>query len=408
MNILLKIAPLIRYREIRILVYTLTNGKPVFSLFRATRKKGQVNIESLIDRSSEKDLLFDEHYYSPEIPLILSLQGEGLVQRIYSGKPADLNKQIPNIDLKEYFSQYHTLDSERTFVALLRKDKLDAVLSQFRDQNIYIGNVFLGYAGFLEFLPSLELKVAKIHAGIHILELDQTRVISVGKSSDNEKPELQEDQIKAEGCESVALGVAVHWFVHPFNKQEERSFIQPDHLKELTAAKLNRWILRYCFPALLGILLINFLLFNQLQQNLESVELTRSDKKKIALHIDRLKKEIGAEKELAVKVNMRGDHVFAYYIDHLAALNVPGIRFEELSVDPVHSKIKANEMIGFSRGSIVIKGVADQSESFGDLLVRLNAANWIGKISRQVYVFDNDSHAAKFEVVLDYKKVGSK
>jgi len=149
-------------------------------------------------------------------------------------------------------------------------------------------------------------------------------------------------------------------------------------------------------------------LFNQLQQNLESVELTRSGKKKIALHIDRLKKEIGAEKELAVKVNMRGDHVFAYYIDHLAALNVPGIRFEELSVDPVHSKIKANEMIGFSRGSIVIKGVADQSESFGNLLVRLNAAGWIGKISRQVYVFDNDSHAAKFEVVLDYKKVGSK
>lgn len=408
MNILLKIAPLIRYREIRILVYTLTNSKPVFSLFRATRRKGQVNIESLIDRSSETKLLSDEHYYSPEIPVILSLQGEGLVQRIYSGEPADLNKHIPNIDVKEYLSQYHALDSERTFVALLRKDKLDAVLSQFRDQNIYIGNVFLGYAGFLEFLPSLELKVAKIHAGIHILELDQTRVISVGKSSDNEKPELQEDQLKAEGCESVALGVAVHWFVHPFDAQEERSLIQPDHLKELTAAKLNRWILRYCFPALLGILLINFLLFNQLQQNLESVELTRSGKKKIALQIERLKKEIGAEKELAVKVNLRVDHVFAYYIDRLAALNVPGIRFEELSVDPVHSKIKANEMIGFSRGSIVIKGIADKSESFGNLLVRLNAADWIGKISKQIYEYDNEFRAAKFEVVLDYKKIDSK
>lgn len=406
MNILLKIAPFIRCREIRILVYTLTTGKPAWSLFKATQKKGQVDIESLTDHLTETNLSGDKQYFPAEIPVILSLQGEGLVQRIYSGKPSELSKHIPNIEIKDYLFQYHTLEDERTFAALLRRDKVDSVLSGLRDQNILIGKVFLGFAGFIEFASSLGPDNRQVHAGTHFTELKQGHVISVGKSGESGVSARSFAEITAEGHKSVALGLAVSFFVHSFGPLEGRSPAESGHLKELVSAKLNLRILKCGFPALLGILLVNFLLFNHLQQNLEGVEQTRSGKKKIALEIERLKKEIDSKKELAEKANMRGYPVFAYYIDHLALLNVPGLRFEELSVDPVRSKIKAGEMIGFNRGSIVIKGTADKSESFGDLLEKLNAAGWVKTIPRQVYSYDNESGAAKFEVVLNYKKIG--
>lgn len=406
MNILLKIAPFIRYREVRILVYTLTTGKQEWSLFKATQKNGQVNIENLTDHSTGTELTGDKPYFPAEIPVILSLQGEGLVQRIYQGKPSELSKHIPNIDIKDYLFQYHALDSERTFAALLRRDKVDFVLSGLREQNILIGKVFLGFAGFIEFAPSLGLDNRRVHTGIHFTELNQGRIVSVGKSDKGEVSEGSSENTIAEDHKSVALGLAVSFFVHSFGPLEGRSSAELDHLKELVSAKLNLRILKCGFPALLGILLVNFLLFNHLQQRLEEVEQTRSGKRKIALQMERLKKEIDSKKQLAETANMRGYPVFAYYIDHLALLNVPGLRFEELSVDPVLSKIKAGEMIGFNRGSIVIKGTADKSESFGDLLEKLNAAGWVKTIPRQVYSYDNESGTARFEVVLDYKKIG--
>ncbi len=406
MNVLLKLAPLIRYKEIRVMIYTLTSGRPEFSLYKAIREKDHLNVECLIENSSQPELLTNKQYHlSAEIPVILSLQGEGLVQRIYTGKPADLNKYIPNIDLRDYLFQYDEPDHERTFVALLRKDKVLSILGELSSQNIFIGKIFLGFAGVIEFIPSLGLNTQKLYAGSHFLEWEHERIVSIGKSDHVNNSGTADDQLRREGSKAVATGIAVSFFVHSLEKGAERSPIETNHLKELIAAKLSALILKCLFPVLLGILVINFFVFNELNGKLQSVDLTRKDKEKIALQIDRLKKEIDTEKELAVKLHMTGPHVFAYYFDRLAALNVSGIRFEELTVDPVHPKIRADEMIGFSQGSVVIKGTADGSESFSKLLVQLNTVGWIKKISRQTYTYNQETGKAQFEVVIDYKRV---
>ncbi len=405
MNLLLKLVSYMKFKEAGVLMYTIKPHGFFYSFYRVSQKKGQADIEILIREKADVELSLLIPFLSVDIPLLLSIQGEGLVQRIYPGKTDELAKHIPNIEIKDYVVQQYELTDDRTFIALLRKERMESILNDLYNLKIAVTNVFLGFYGFIEIPDLFSNDKGNLIVGAHYLEIDNKRVVSVGKSILPDS-ECQGEELVLKNNETVAIATAIVFFIRPLSQEDSMFSLLQNNYKELAAAKLYKIVLKYLLPAMLGLLLINILLFDHLRNELQAEEITRTDKKNLTTQVERLKKEIGTEKEFGEKANLGKSHAFAFYADRIAALNVAGIRFEELAVDPVKTKIRSEELIGIDRGLIVLKGTVKHAEDFSNLLVLLKNVSWIRKIEKQVYTFDNDTGTAKFVVVISYSDPG--
>jgi len=405
MNLFLKLSSYITFRHAGVLLYSITPKGVFYTYFRVTQTKGQASIAALVQERSIEELKEILPFLTSGVPLLLSYQGEGLVQRIYQGKSNELSKYIPNIEPKDYVVQQLDITDEMTFVALLRKEKIESVLTELSNQGISVTNVLLGFYGFVK-IPDLFLQdKGKLIVGAHYLEIENQKAKTVGKSilPDSEAPKEIADK---KDHEMLAMATAITFFIGQQIPEDSELPILGHNFKEMVAAKFNKLLFKYVGPSILGILLINFLVLDHLRAELQSTELNRTESKNMVAQVERLKKEISSEKEFGLKANLGKSHVFAFYADRLAAMNLKGIRFEEIAVDPVKTKIREEELIQIDRGVIVLKGIATHADDFGNLLVQLKKIPWISKIDKQVYFFDHDTGSAKFEVVMRYNEPG--
>ena len=210
--------------------------------------------------------------------MLLSIQGEGLVQRIYDGKIDELTKHIPNIEIKDYVVQQHELTDDRTFVALLRKERMESILNDLYNLKIAVTNVFLGFYGFIEMPDLFSNDEGNLIVGAHYLEIDNKRVVSVGKSNLPDS-ESQKEALVLKNDETVAIATAIIFFIRPLSQEDSVFSLLENNYKELAAAKLYKVLLRYLLPSVLGILLINFLVFDHLRNELQTTEITRTGQK---------------------------------------------------------------------------------------------------------------------------------
>ena len=403
MNLFLKLSSYITFRQAGVLLYNASPGGAFYSYYRVTQTKGQASIAPLVQAKTIGELKEILPFLTSDVPLLLSYQGEGLVQRIYQGKRNELSRYIPNIEPRDYLIQQHEMTDEMTFVALLRKEKMESVLTQLSNLGISVTNVLLGFYGFIKIPELFYQDNGKLIVGAHYLEIENKIAKTVGKSilSDAEPPKEIADK---KDHEILAIATAITFFIGQQIPEDSELPILGHNFKEMVAAKFNKSLFKYAGPSILGILLINFLVLDHLRAELQSTELTRTETENMVGQVERLKKEISSEKEFGLKANLGKSHVFAFYADRLAAMNLKGIRFEEISVDPVKTKIREDELIQIDRGVIVLKGIATQADDFGNLLVQLKMVPWISKIDKQVYIFDHDTGSAKFEVVMRYNE----
>ncbi len=400
MNILLKIVPSFKFRETRVLVFMQTGEGPCYALYRAYRKKGKAEMEPIFGYTRDREILARQNIPAG-MPVILSFQGEGLVQRIFTGTKEEAVKHIPNFKASEYVIQYRDLEDGRTLLALSRKDRIEKAFEDLQKINIFPSALFLGFSGFLKFSGAIAVTKSQLIVGSHSLQLEGEKVLSVEKISRTAPgPERQETKTDED---IEAMGTAISFFINGPGRQEILTAIPTFNLKELVAAKINRSILRYALPALLAILLVNFLVFDHLQLQQQASELTRTSRQELARTVDQLKKEIDAEQKFTGNANLGEEHAFAFYADRLAALRTPGIRFSELTIDPVRKKTRPGEKIDIERGIIILKGSCTNEESFSKFLVGLKNAQWTVEIIKQVYTFSNEAGSASFEMEVTYK-----
>ena len=400
MNILQKIVPFLKFREIRVLIFKQTSEGPCYALYLACRKKGKVEIETIVGYTRNRDTLARQNIPAG-MPVILSFQGEGLVQRIFSGTAEEAVKQIPNFKAGEYVIQHRELDNGRTLVALSRKDRIEKAFEDLRKINILPAALFLGFSGFLKFSGAITVRKSQLIVGTHALQLEEGKVVSVEKTGkvagdpDKQGPATDEDV--------EAMGTAISFFINGPDRLETRTAIPAINLKELAAARINRSILRYALPGLLAVLLVNFLIFDHLQQQLQASEATRTSRQELTRTVEQLKKEIATEQKFTGNANLGEEHAFAFYADRLAALRTPGIRFTGLTIDPVQGKNRPGEKINIQKGRIILTGSCTNEESFSNLLIGLKNAPWTVEIIKQVYSFSNEARSASFEVEVTYK-----
>jgi len=99
--------------------------------------------------------------------------------------------------------------------------------------------------------------------------------------------------------------------------------------------------------------------------------------------------------------NVPANFAFAFYADRLASYVSDDIGLSELSICPVDSKVKEDKVIAFQSNTLKVTGTAPNSAAFSTLLEKINKSAWVKKLNKQVYVFNNETDDASFEIEIE-------
>ncbi len=399
MNLLLKISPVVKYKKCYILVYVNATGPSCF-LFSAILKKGEVELDLMIEDSSDFNLLNDKKLNLKGQPVILSLFGEGVVQRTYRGTVSQLNTIIPNINVDDYHIDSCTYGDDNTFLALFRMGLLEKIIADINKQNVLIGKISLGFVDVVQYKNALLTGKDELFIGGQYVKITDG-LCETGKKVKTGNEESPASEFLKD-IEKAAYGNAISFFLNSKGLPGTLSPILLSNLKELIAAKISALLIKYLLPALMTLLLLNFVLFDRFQKKIDQLSGSLSNTENLRKQVEQLKTQIESEKEFYAQTNLHKNKQFALYVDRVSSLSVQGIRFEKLSVNPLQKRIRGNEMIMYKKNEIELKGTADNAECFSEFLMNINSSALNLRIGKQAYFYDKNKGKADFELVLEF------
>lgn len=394
MNLFLNIASVLKHKKTGVLL--LNKGRETMELsYYQLQKKGssvdicfsQQNINSVesIDPVAEK------------VPNILCIQGIGLVQRVVDKNCDDINQSIPNINQEEYLVLSGGSPGNKKLIALYRKEQLNDILSDPGLTRIPVTGISLGFDGVQEFLQLFENQNMEFIAGLNSLLIENGEIKNISKciSTGTNTYAFADKQRNAN--EILALCTGLQYFIKPTSESFKIQWIK-EQTSEFTARKVSEYILRFVGAGLLVLLLINFLLFDSYNKQLNQLSIEAQEIVELQTEIKELRDDLTLKKQFVSEDNVPGNYSFAFYADHLASYVEDGVRFIELSICPVRGKIKDDKVIEFTGNTLVVKGTSPNSAVFSKFTGKINEANWVKTVEKQVYSYNNENMHAEFEL----------
>ncbi|MBA7543582.1 hypothetical protein ES705_35913 [subsurface metagenome] len=114
---------------------------------------------------------------------------------------------------------------------------------------------------------------------------------------------------------------------------------------------------------------------------------------------DSLRSEILMKTKLINQVGLKHNTRYGYYADRIAATVPKGVVLDELTINPIEDKVKANKPLHFS-SFIRVKGGSRGSILLNDWLRELDKYKWIKDI--EIIDYEKTASTGKFEIQILY------
>ena len=397
MNLLLKISSIIRYKKIGIIVAVRKNSELDISYYQMSKSGSSVDIS--YSHAGLRSL--DEiEFLVKKYPTILTIQGTGIVQRMLPGSNSDIKQNIPNINAEEYLIEIEETNENDKLVALFRRDQIDSILCESTINHFPIHDISIGFTQVCKYLNFFSKETISFEIDGNTLILFENKIQELQKNKTSGNAEYFFAGKNRNSHEIIALSAGLNYFTSKRWNTFQIINIE-EKIKEYTASRLYSFILYYLGTTLFLLLLINFLIFDFYQKKYEKLEIESGDMVMVQNEINQLQSELNAKKQFIQQNNVPENFAFAFYADRLAAFADQGIEFSELSVCPVIGKVKEDKTIAFQSKILQLKGSAPSPTSYSVFLENIKGSQWVKKLNKQVYMFNNETEKSDFEIEIE-------
>lgn len=394
MNTLLKISSTIKFKEIGIIVVCKKKAAYDLSYYRMLKKGSSVDICF----SQEGLNSFHEiNVQAEKTPMILCIQGTGLVQRIMNGSYSEIKQNIPNINTDEYLIDLDETNSGEKLVALCRKEQVESIINDDELQRFPFHSVSLGFIELSKYLKLFSEETNTFGFEGNTIHFKDGLVHEIRKNGMIDTKDYFFAGKNRKSTEILALASGLSYFTGRTWNNFQMPAIN-EKIKEYTASRLSSFILYYLGGSMFFLLLVNFLLFDHYNSKSNQLEIDSSGILTLKNEINQLQADLNAKRQFIQQNNVPENFAFAFYADRLASFVPEGIEFKELSVCPVINKVKDDKVIGFQYNTLRVTGNTTNSIPFSLFLEKINKSSWVRKLDKQVYNYNNANDNADFEL----------
>lgn len=354
-----------------------------------------------IEKQKEGIESFEElaQFIDPKLPIILVLNGKGIIHRKVSFSESDtqvtlLNKVLPNANLNEFDLQETSISSSQGFVSLIRSSSINEIIEQLKRNKLTgIAGCLLGPFVINNILPLINTDIIsneQLRFSTYQLQIREQQITDIGSTEEQVEEAIQIGDDRIQPKLLIAFAAALSYFLGADAGIAKSDIIDniKDEFKQKQKFEFIGWSL---LIAVFSVLLVNYFVFNYYWTKTSGLSSTLSSNQSALNRYDALKVEFAKKKDFLQQNGLLENSRTSFYADKLAGSLPSSIQWIDVNIHPVKKKQVNDEMEGFffENNSIRISGKCQKSTDLNDWMKAVKLKSWISSVALLNYTQDN-------------------
>ena len=329
-------------------------------------------------------------YLKPAIPVLLTVEGKGILIRQVATAGEEISDIIPNAKAEDFYVTQHA----HQLVSVARREVVDRMVNSFTQQGCYVLAVHTGPFALNVMLPFLPDETVEISLPSQQLQISDQQISEVKPASDttlsNERYTLGEETIAARSL--LAYATALTHFV-----PAESALMQPERQQEYWHRRLFSKALPLVLGFFLLVLLINTLVYTQAFQKNRTLVTQASASTQVLQRLTALQQKVADKEKFLATLNWERTDSKASLADRLAATLPAEVILTDLQISPLHkTRYQKEKKKVFDSHTLYVAGRCDDLVVLNQWLSRLETEPWIAQLREQQYTSGQDHHSGHF------------
>jgi len=378
-------------------IYQSGEGR-IFQLVEIAQKKGELIItdSQLMNEMSQVAAHVKNAY-----PIHIVLHTDDVITKhtrpdsMMKGT-APIEHLFPGLDLDSFY--YEIFQVKNTYVVSICKQQIvSSILKTCKEFQLNPVGVSLGTSPLAHVLDFLEEPVVKINTEKVNLGHSEEQDISMVKTDGIPKILYNLNGLQIPGQDLLGFAGVLGFLTNSPKITSNFHQLVGDLKKDFGDKRTFSLLLRIFIGLTLGVLLINFFIFNhyygKTEQLRTSLALDSENKKNLILMRDR-----AAEKEKKVDAIVSVSNSRAsFYLDRFAATVPESILLTEIQYQPLERPMQPSKPIELEEGTLLALGSSANSADFSLWITTLESLEWIAKVETMDYDYKNNN-SSEFKI----------
>lgn len=353
-------------------------------------KKNQSALTTELQSTSLKSLAQVKQKLDPKIPLVIVLDGKGIVYRKVYAKENEsstvlLSKLLPNANADDFVMQRTSLNEEEMILSVIRLSVFTELMNELIANgltsvaDVYIGPVVL--TNILQLLDKQLVESGYLHVDQFGLKINEQQVTDIELTSlaPDEDIRIGNDRISRQLL--IAFAAALTGFVDQENtisNSEMLSHVKSEFKQKQKFERRGWTVLVTVFV----LLIVNYLVFNNYWSQNKEMTMQLQLAQTALQRYEKLKLDFDQKKQFLEQNGLLESSRTSYYADELAKELPASIQFTGLNIHPQKKKKPGEEetTVSFQNKLIYITGNCSRNTELNEWMKKIKKKTWVQEL----------------------------
>lgn len=377
---------------------TIQDGEEKVFVTVLKKSKKELDIDHAFEVSSNESL-------ASKLPkkqhAFLVINNDNVLTKHLESKQANLEKLVynafPNINLDDFYYEI-IAQGNKHFVSICRKDYLDALITKYKENGITIINISLGNMMASSISPFTNEKTLLTSNACLSIENDTITVIE--KTVTKESATYDINGLQVNNNYVLSFAGALDSVLHHFQPVTNFDILKQSLKSDYSQSKFFTQFLKMGLVSVLGVLLINFFVFNHYFNAVNILQQTSQVNQTTKQKLLKLDEAVSKSQKMVDDMLKSSSSKSSFYVNAIVQSLPQSILLTELNYQPLEKNIKKEKAITLKDNTIIVSGASNNSESFSKWVADLETINWIQNVEILNYE-DTSKVVSNFSIKLN-------
>ena len=332
-----------------------------------------------------------------KIPIVLHIQGKGILNRVVDNKENYRHALLMNARLDDfYFTDF--IEEEKVYSSVIRKDAVQEILALFAEKHVEVISFCTG--PFIAASLAPYIKRNNLTVDSTLIELKDNKIVKFEKADENnQRTLLGEESISHDMLGAVSLG-SNYFNPSPQVVLPEEEVVYVRNFKEAKNKnvfyRFATMMVAFFFLVLLG----NYFYLEYINSKIEANYTILGEFEDQLAELSTLEDEQSRKEKLLSGSGLLSKKFLSFYLMELSNTVPKDVLLDRVQLRPLMDEIKKRHKIEFQDQLLLVAGKSKSSETLSSWIEELKEKEWLSSVDILDYTYKKNAGNFELELVL--------
>lgn len=359
-----------------------------FHLVQVQQKKQELVI---LEEASFDTLQELANTVQKELPFFLTVHTKEVLTKLVASTHTDaleavVHASFPNLDFTSFY--YEVVKAkEQLLISICRKEPLDAFLEELMALQLKVVAISLGFSPISNSTPYLPS--GKVLVSTKELTLEGEKVSAITANSGNEHTTYTVNGLAVKNTHLLGFSSILGYLLKKTNAQGNLQDAKAHLRSDFIHKRHFKLLLRSSLVCILGLLFINFLIFNHYYEKVGAIEETLAVNDANKEQLLRLKAEVKGKEDRLNAVLAMANSRTSLFLDELVQRLPASLLLNDVLYQPLQKPIRASKPVLLIHNNMIVSGQASNNSDFYSWIAALEQLEWVDHVETTNYDYSS-------------------